>query len=389
MLRWLRPFAAFGAATSCALTLSVAAPPAPKSVAPLASASVPKPAAKKAAKKAAVPPAPEPHIALRLEPRPQNAWVVSIVNEGDAPLEIVADARLLRLEVEPPSDVEETAEPGAAKSKAKFKKLAKKPTEKTFTCTLPLAMRSDERTLVLAPGRRYLEAIDPRLFCLDASKKIIEGTKVTAKLGWAPAKQGAQKPPFIVRPPPSSTGSLAAMKELVAEPVVVTKKNAPRFGNGAPSSGKTKALVARAGKAQSALRATNAQVTLQVENVSEETVSVYARPQLVAATVRSPRGIVTACDGWARPAPIVDFVVRLKPNARWSATVLLASICPKGTFDLPGLYEIVPRLHADPVPWEPKAIVGDIVADTPQLLRIEEGEKPFHDLPPLSLDTSE
>jgi hypothetical protein len=82
-------------------------------------------------------------------------------------------------------------------------------------------------------------------------------------------------------------------------------------------------------------------------------------------------------------------VTKLAKGATWSATVELSSICPAGTFDYPGLYEVLPLLHAPPIPGVPTAKWGDILAEAPQLLRIEEGKKPYHDVPPYALTTSE
>jgi len=347
------------------------------------------------AKKA--PPAPKlppPSVELRIEPRPQNAWVLVVTNTGDVPLKIVADARLLRFEVEPPpsEDEEETAPPkddkGKAKTKANAK--AKKKADKPLECALPASMRSDGRTLVLAPRSRYLEQFDPRLYCLDGSKKIVAGAKITAKLGWSAGKAKTPAGPFVVTAStPSDASEIASAKEIAAPPVVVPEKGAVTTPVGVTPPTSKMPLLAHPGGAHSALVGKNASMTIHVVNDSSESQRIYARPQLVGARIKSPKGAITVCDGWARPAPIVDFVVRLKPDAKWSATVTLAAICPDHTFDVPGLYEVTPRLHADPIPWEPKAVVGEVVADTPQLLRIEEGEKPFHDLPPVALNTSE
>jgi hypothetical protein len=346
------------------------------------------------------PPAPKlppPSVELRVEPRPQHAWVMMVTNTGDVPIKIVADARLLRFEIEPPreEDPEEATPPPKGKKAAKKKK-----PDKPLECALPASMRSDARTLVLAPKSRYLEVFDPRLYCLDGAKKIVAGAKVTAKFGWAPGKAKTPAAPFVATAAtPDSSKEIGPAKEIVAGAFVVTEKSslvpvaAPIFPTTTTTNTSAtptiKPLVAHSGTAHSALRGKDATITIHLVNASTETQIVYARPQIVDARVKSPRGVITVCDGWAHPAPIVDFVVRLKPEAKWSATVSLASICPDGTFDVPGLYEIIPRMHADPISWEPKAVTGDIIADTPQLLRIEEGGKPFYDFPPSTLTTSE
>lgn len=369
-MRWFRR-----CASSCAALIAIAPPLSAE------------PAKKTTTKKDET--APPPRVELRIEPRSPRAWAMTVANTGDAPLKIVADARLLRLEIAPSADEEESKDAQAEKT---LKKKGETKTAKSIECVLPAAMRSSERTLVLAPGSRYLEVFDPRLFCLDASKHLVDGAKVTARLGWSSAKGKAKgkaepKPPFVVAPA-STKDDVAPLDEIASSTFVLPAKAAfSPTTTAAPSPAVP--LVAHSGAGHSAFDGKGAHVTLRIVNASAEARRVYARPQLVGAIVRSPRGVITSCDGWARPAPIVDFVVALAPKGEWAATISLDEVCPASTFDVPGLYEITPRLHADPVPWEPKAVVGEIIADTPELLRIETGKKPFHDAPPVALDTSE
>ena len=378
---------------------------------------------------------PAPDIKLRIEQRPGDYWVMEISNQGSVPLRVDADARLLRLEITPPASAATTT--GAEPPKKAF---AKKPTKKDdprapVDCELPTTMRVDGRHLVLPPGGRYLEAFDMRLYCLDRSARIVEGATVVARLGWAPpAKAATLKPPFVVGPPPVSFASaataapvlVASAKEIGAPSALVKAKTSPAAPTPIPSaavtsvaamvaasasasasasgsSGKTSKpppppplpkvkspLVVTGGAARSVLAEKYADVTLVLRNEGAETVTVYARPQLVAAFVRGPRGVAAMCEGFMPPpAPIVDFITKLKPGATWSATVALSSLCPPGTFDYPGLYEVTPLLHAQPIPEVPTAITGDVYAERPQLVRIEEGKKPFHDVLPFVLVTSE
>ena len=365
---------------------------------------------------AKAPELPAPDVRLRIEQRPGDAWVMEISNVGTVPLRVDADARLLRLEITPPGAAAPAPTP---KNKAKGK--PKDDPNAPFTCELPTSMRADGRHLLLPPGGRYLEAFDPRLYCLDRSSRIVEGATIVARLGWAPPKAGTLKPPFVVAPPPvpfasasvSAPVTVAAAKEIGATSVAVKTKTpitpppipsasasaAPSgsaSGSGAkgpppPPVAKTKSpLVAHAGAARSVLADKYADVTFVMRNEGADTITVYARPQLVAAYVRGPRGLFAMCEGFSPvPAPIVDFITKLKPGGTWSATVAIMSICPPGTFDYPGLYEVTPLLHAQPIPDVPTAITGDVYADKPQLVRIEEGKKPFHDVLPFVLVTSE
>lgn len=337
---------------------------------------------------------PEPQAHLRLEQR-AGYWVMEVSNTGEEPLRIVADARLLRLEITTvPSSSASTDDP------SKKKKAPKKTEPKTIVCELPASMRSPARTLTLAPSARYVEPFDPRLLCLDRARELVIGASVEGKLGWPTPKVGKVAAPFVVAPMPgpsaSSKPTLASEKELVAASVVV--ENKAKTTGTSTSSVVVKitqpkpllSLVAHPGAARSAYDGGHASVTIVVRNESDEPHSVYARAHLISAIVRGPRGQVVRCAGYPlAPAPIADFVTKLSPNGSWSATVELSEICPSDTFDTPGLYEVTPVLHAPPLPKVTNAISGDLVSDAPQLLRIETGPKPFHDAEPFALLTSE
>ncbi len=350
-----------------------------------------------APKKPVVEVLPPPSISLRVDPRQDDQWVMEISNDGEVPLRVIADARLLRLEITPPPVVVSaviTAPPLKAKLVVKTAK-TNKADDGHRICELPTSMRSSERVLELPPHTRYLEAFDPRLFCLGASSSLlVPGSTVVAKLGWAAPKSGVLAPPFAVAPPPPPIASasidkptVASAKELAGASFTLKAKS-PKPGPASPP--KSPALVAKTGAARSVLAEKDADVTLVVRNESGDDVIIYARPQLVAALVRSPRGDRTLCEGWKPPpAPIVDFVTKLKPGGEWSTTIGIVGLCPPGTFDRPGLYEVQPVLHAQLIPKIPKAFVGDIYAKEPQLIRIEEGKKPFHDFQPFALTTSE
>lgn len=341
---------------------------------------------------------PPPSISMRVDPRQDDQWVMEISNDGEVPLRIVADARLLRFEITPPATTNAPPPPPEPKAKAKAKPKGKaaKPEDAHHVCELPSSMRSADRVLELAPHQRYVEAFDPRLFCLGSSAQLlVPGATVVAKLGWPAPKKGALAPPFAVAPPPPPFASASVAKPTVASAKELaaasfTLKAKPPKPGAKPPPAKPPVLVGKAGAARSVLVEKDADVTLVVRNESGDDVTVYARPQLVAALVRSPRGDRTLCEGYKpTPAPIVDFVAKLKPGGEWKATVAMVDLCPPGTFDVPGLYEVMPYLKAPPIPTVPKAFVGDVYAREPQLIRLEEGKKPYHDFQPFALVTSE
>ena len=101
--------------------------------------------AKPAAQKPPLPAKPTPNVSLVLEtPTVRGPWTMRLTNQGDVPVSVAADARLLTLEV--------TERSG----------------HKPVRCELPADMRpadEAERALVLPPKRSYVESFEPRLYC--------------------------------------------------------------------------------------------------------------------------------------------------------------------------------------------------------------------------------
>ncbi|MBI2388281.1 MAG: hypothetical protein HYV09_01580 [Deltaproteobacteria bacterium] len=328
-------------------------------------------AAGKPAKKDEPPPLPPPDVKLVVDAPSGKAWRVEVQNNGTTPLRIVADPRLLRLTIAAPPAPPPT--PTTTKAGKTVTAKAKKPPPDT-ECAAPASMRSDQRTLVLPPGGKWSDTIDPRLLCLDRVDKLVEGATVTARLGWAPPKVGNLKAPFVVIP---EGGDVAMAKEIGAAPFTLESAWPPVIGSA------TVPLSAKGGASRSVAVGTDADTTIILKNTAPKAGTVYARPQLVDARVITPRGQNVVCGGSILvPAPIVDFTTRLPPNGTWSATVPLAKLCPPSTFDVPGLYLVIPSVHLPKVPQLPDAWSGDVVADPPQLLRVEVGTKPFFDSPP-------
>jgi hypothetical protein len=218
---------------------------APAVAAPQAAAA--KPAAKPAPAPASVPAAePLPGPAVRLwmvASAPQGPWTMRIDNEGDKPLRIPADVRMLRFEIEPEPYVA-PIEAGDAKPKKAVKpKAPAKPT----VCKIPAPLRADgfpeKSALLLRPGESYVESFDPRLFCFgkDAAARLVGGAVVHTRFGWeapkkpawSPAKKKPDTGPFAVEgtafPP-----EVMPLRELTA-PTMVLRFN-PAAKRPAPES---------------------------------------------------------------------------------------------------------------------------------------------------------
>jgi hypothetical protein len=369
-----------------ALAIPTAVLAAPSPTRPSTPRSDPKSAARSAAKpkpkKPEPPPGRAPHVSMRVQPS-ARLWTLTITNDDDEPLVIVADARLLRLEVEVEPELEEV--PPVPKKKA----IAR---PKRVVCELPSTMREATRTLTLSPGARYIEDFDPRLYCLGESSDLA-GAKLRATLGWSAPAHGPLVAPFVVAPLASATDAsgIASAKELAAESFTVDEETrpAPSASSVAASSqattvASTPSVTVHGGPPVSYASADQVSFEVVVTASPASSVMIYARPQLVGARVRTPRGSVVDCEHPLHPAPIVDFVTTLAPKEKWTAAVMADAICPDHTFDRPGLYEVWPVLHAPVIPHK-HAVHGDLRSKTSQWIRVETGPLPFHDQPAMAV----
>ncbi|WP_437816945.1 hypothetical protein [Sorangium sp. So ce1078] len=137
-----------------------------------------------AKKKASEPPPlpPAPARVWLIAPSPRGPWTLRIDNEGERPMRIPADVRLLRFEIDTPS----------------------KRTKKTVRCAAPAGFKPsgfpERRALLLAPGQSYMEHFDPRLLCFGKDEAALAGgSAVRAWYGWGPPPKWSRKapsPPF-------------------------------------------------------------------------------------------------------------------------------------------------------------------------------------------------
>ena len=198
-------------------------------------------AAKPTAAPASTPAAePLPNPAVRLwmvASAPQGPWTMRIDNEGDKPLRIPADVRLLRFEIEPEPYVAPSEAADAKPKKAVKPKAPAKP----IVCKIPAPLRADgfpeKSALLLRPGESYVESFDPRLFCFgkDAAARLVGGAVVHTRFGWEAPKKPAwsaakKKPdtgPFAVEgtafPP-----EVMPLRELTAPTMVLRFNPSPK-----------------------------------------------------------------------------------------------------------------------------------------------------------------
>ena len=275
-----------------------------------------------------------PHVRLTIDPLGgDHTWVLRIQNIDAVPLRLVADARLLSLDV-----------------------TADKPHATTRHCTLPPEMRltsDEEHTVIVPPRMSYVEAFDPRLYCFDArdDRALMSGGSVVGRFGF-PTRRGKPSPPYVVASAdPDSAGDRTPSAEIVGEPLSLPGRSepsskpppappAPPATETASSSMGAPSVSTPARMDATSLRELSLPVT--VTNPTPRTMHLLLRPETIAIDATGPRG-TTRCQWTVTPAPIAELFTTLAPHAGVTTEVLVAALCPASFFDRPGLYS----LHAD------------------------------------------
>ena len=311
------------------------------------------------------PPAgPLPDIKLTIEtPTRMGPWTMRVTNAGDVPIRLVADARVLVLEVTPRS--------------------AAKPVR----CQLPADMRpldDMDSPLVLPPGRTYAERFQPRLYCfggrlLDA---LSPGAIVVAHLGW-PGGNPA-RPPFAVQSIEGVEPELAPLKSVDSLPVAVPDDPAvmlevpttPRPDDPDPAR-----LTIRGATTIDAPSASNISVQVALHNEGKRPVTVRFRPETLRFDVSGPTG-VEDCRWPALPvAAMRELFSTLQPQATTDLAVLLAAYCSGHAFEDPGLLVVRPAMDtrkASGADIALRTFDGQVIATIPTLIRLHRGLKPRH-----------
>ncbi|WP_437736015.1 hypothetical protein [Sorangium sp. So ce1335] len=402
-----------------------------------------KPSAPRAGAKKAPEPPPAPARVWLIAPTPLGPWTLRIDNEGERPMRIPADVRLLRLEIDTPN----------------------KRTKKTVRCAAPTGLKPsgfpERRALLLAPGQSYMEHFDPRLLCFGKDEAALAGGSVVRTwYGWGPPPRWSRKapsPPFAAE----STDDPAAFAPAqgVAAPTIVlsydlpSKNEAEGEPDGAeapsppgdkqaqpsttaaqPSGDKAaqpsgdKAALSSADRPAGAVAAQPAPsssdrgagssgepivdanaprleltsapwsdaasprsivVRVSARNAGRRPMTVAIRPRMFEFHVAGPNG-TAVCEASPPTGAIPrDMYRTLKPGASVDVSILLREVCPADTFAREGLYEVTATLHAN----EPgtglgiDAYTASVAAKAPTLLRVKSAPEPFYAAAPRAVPT--
>jgi hypothetical protein len=284
-----------------------------------------------------------------------------VTNDGDVPVLLSADARLLSLDV--------TARGAHAH----------------LRCELPADMRPTdelESALVLPPGRSYAETFEPRLFCFGAGKldALASGSTVVAHLAW-PGSITA--PPFAVAAIDGVEPAVASLKSL-ASPVIALPDE-PSLAPAAspppqttPRAADTDAtrLVLAGAPAVDASAAEGIDIPLTLRNDGTQPVVVRLRPETLAFDVIGPDSVQTCSWPSVPGAAVREAFTRIAPGASAPLDVLLSAYCGGHMLDQAGLYVVRPRLDTRRASGESigiRSFDGVVVGATPTVVRLHRG----------------
>jgi hypothetical protein len=290
---------------------------------------------------------------------PDPPWILKIENTSDVVIRVPADERLLSFELRP---------------KAKAPVIA---------CKLPKLMVPSEfdssRELLLNPKESFTVSIDPRLYCFGSSvDKLVPGAVLTPSFGFSPfgssketiAAEGLDRPssyqpvrllkgepftlPAIVEPPPS--------QKKQAEHGHAHGEGGHAHGDGEHAHGghhgegghmtgssldpSAPRLDVYVEQRVDATAGRDVVLTLRAVNEGERKLATVLRTRMMTIRVEELRAdnrprAVTLCTGQHAAHGVASELVGTLGAGRESRlAILVAEVCPKGTFHRPGLYRL-------------------------------------------------
>jgi hypothetical protein len=299
-------------------------------------------------------------------------------------------------------------------------------------CRLPVDLLPKDveprLNVTLAPNESVAQMVDPRLYCFAAGeqKQLVPGARVATHLGWPelPDKttwRGGktaktpvpQPPPFVAhqaevdiemavqarttalkvagsarrpkggpKPSPASLGVPlpAGVDKQLRGPELVLQDTYSQWSSkardpsaSAPDESPLEIRVVQGSDAKTEHEAT-VQVTLH--NRSRKKALVYFRREFITYEIVGPAGTLGCDPSPDTRAPDREAFVSLAPGASKSYSVRLAEMCPRDTFDMPGLYLVNATYDATEsgAQWNLSAFTGTVSSTKPANVRIRIGE---------------
>ena len=281
-----------------------------------------------------------PGVTVHIKAFPSNVvapvdarWlrVLSLEVTSWSDAEVLADRRLLRLEIMPKTE---------ANSRHHVRPLV---------CADPDAPRASahpsrvQSAAELGPEHRYEEWIDLREYCWGHALDLLNaGAHVKATFGFAHATRGA----WVARSP--------------GDAVSVSELDAGEFDVAPEAATHSVAVVSVAAIDRDIDDGSRGTITASVRT-SGETRLVYVRPDLFSFQIRSAVGATTCGMPRDEAHPLPDFVQTVDLHRTAHVSLDMQVICKKA-FPMPGIYEITPSLHLPyhlPVSGKVAFLTGD------------------------------
>jgi hypothetical protein len=306
-------------------------------------------------------------------------WKLKIENNGESPVRLAADPRVLTFELTPSGEVDPKAK--------------KKPGQTTtIKCALPADARpsNDEgRELVVPAKRSWSASFDPFFYCFGEKERraLVTGTTARARFGWEPPKAAAKgrkaatpSPPFVAVPVGAAIGKVAPVKQLESAPFTLTEPAMAAPNPTPPASGESPtpfSLTMR--DAVDAAKGSELGATVTLANGGDRSVTVFFRPEVLLFTVNGPAGSVSCGTARQVGSPIPELFSTVKPNGKTTLSILVDRICPPDTFAEPGIYRVTPRLDTRGASGRSLGIRswdGEATGKAPLLLRVRSPLRP-------------
>jgi hypothetical protein len=276
-------------------------------------------------------------LGLRVEPEegaPHRYRMTLVLADGTAEADVVMDRRLLSFQFTPEGS------------------------RRARTCRHPEAPRrvSEARVVHLdATTRSLSEWIDLRMYCFRDRAELARGGTLRATYGFS--RRGRDR--YVVRGEtarsidgPSLTLASAPVADVPAPEVVVR-------------------LADRDARS-------SAGITFAVSVAPAQSARIYLRDDLFRFTVNGPIGTVECVVERAAIVPIVDFYRRVGPRRPARTTIEARRWCPRDTFAVEGIYEIVPHVDLvyDGSRYDFEALTGTFDG-APALLRVRRSDRGY------------
>ncbi len=246
-------------------------------------------------------------------------------NVSDAPVEVLADRRLLSFVATPPAPV-----PGVRRRAAP--RLARCAHDQRP----PLNEFSPRITL--EPGQRYSEAVDVADLCALRTPAL-GPEPVEFHYGFAPPRRGAA----------SHARSIVTDERAETFAEVTTQVPSSTITVDAPvdAAGRAGQLLVLDARGSGAAAPAGLRVSVTVRNPSVQATWTMMRPTQFSFVVTTPAGRDVECQAVTRqPSPLRDLFVRLPARSRRAVTLVPTMYCAAGTFQAAGVYRARARLES-------------------------------------------